>query len=76
MKLQFEQVHPESHESFNTISGVASDFKCPYHFHPELELTYIEHGHGTRIIGSQLADFYQGDIIVADKRTNKTNFMK
>ena len=38
MKLQFEQIRPRAHESFYASRGVSSQFECPYHFHPELEL--------------------------------------
>ena len=33
-----------------------------YHFHPELELTFIEHGHGTRLVGSHLSHFRPGNL--------------
>ena len=64
MKLQFEQIRPRAHESFFVSRGVSAQFECPYHFHPELELTYIEHGHGTRVIGGHLAHFEGGDLML------------
>ena len=64
MKLQFEQIRPRAHESFYASRGVSAQFECPYHFHPELELTYIEHGHGTRVIGGHLAHFESGDLML------------
>ena len=64
MKLQFEQIRPRAHESFYVSRSVSSQFECPYHFHPELELTYIEHGHGTGMIGGHLTHFECGDLIL------------
>ncbi len=35
-----------------------------YHQHPELQLTLILEGHGKRIIGSEVADFQSGDMVL------------
>lgn len=62
MKLEFEQVQSRSQESLATSVGCGRYFNCPYHFHPELELTFIEHGHGTRLVGSHLSHFRPGNL--------------
>lgn len=62
MKLEFEQIRSSSHESLAVSVGCRRHFNGPYHFHPELELTYIEHGHGTRLVGSHLSHFESGNL--------------
>jgi AraC-like DNA-binding protein len=37
-------------------------FDSKFHYHPELELIYIKHGKGKRIIGDKLDTFSSGDI--------------
>ncbi|WP_153797378.1 AraC family transcriptional regulator [Foetidibacter luteolus] len=37
--------------------------KAPFHFHPELELVFIQEGYGKRIIGDKLDSFSAGDMV-------------
>lgn len=55
-------------------SGINSAFKIvrnarPYihqswHYHEEMELVYMEHGCGTRIIGDSIQPYQQGDLVL------------
>jgi len=37
--------------------------KSPFHYHPELELVFIQEGYGKRIIGDKLEYFSPGDMV-------------
>ncbi len=60
-------------ESLN-ISGPTSSFRYfaaeynrlepHWHYHPEMELVYIERGSGMRFIGDHISNFYDGDLIL------------
>lgn len=62
MKPQFEVSNIDHDSSLLVQRTVTSSFDHPFHYHPELELTLIKHGSGTRIIGDQVTPFYSGDL--------------
>lgn len=39
-------------------------FTAPYHFHPEFELTLISKGEGKRYVGSHMATYTAGDLVL------------
>jgi len=39
-------------------------FLVPFHYHPELELTYIIEGTGKRYVGNNMAGFYKNDLVL------------
>ncbi len=39
-------------------------FDCPYHFHPEIEITWILAGEGQRLVGDSLESFSPGDLVM------------
>lgn len=40
------------------------DAKAFWHYHPEVELVYIEKGYGTRYVGNHVSNFDDGDLIL------------
>lgn len=62
MQLEFEAIQPDSNESFSVYRQVLPAFDCPYHFHPEIELTLIENSCGTRLVGDRLDRFEKGNL--------------
>ena len=51
----------------NTIIGFkyeASEFKTPWHFHPQHELTYIEESIGTKSIGAYVGSYEPGELVL------------
>ncbi|MFK7972001.1 MAG: helix-turn-helix domain-containing protein [Bacteroidia bacterium] len=40
------------------------DAKAFWHYHPEVELVYIEKGYGTRYVGNHISNFDDGDLIL------------
>ncbi len=64
MKLVYEELKRRVDESFRVHRDALPVFDCPYHFHPEVELTLIENSWGTRQIGDQMARFEPGDLVL------------
>jgi AraC-like DNA-binding protein/mannose-6-phosphate isomerase-like protein (cupin superfamily) len=52
---------------FRDVTGPALQF--PWHFHPELELTYIVRGAGQRYVGDSIEPFDAGDLCLVGAST-------
>lgn len=46
------------------IQETERDFKYPWHYHPEYELTFILKGHGVRYIGNSIENFFDDDLVL------------
>lgn len=64
LKASFEVLQPVNGHSFLVKTFDESGFKAPFHFHPEYELTLITAGSGKRYIGSHMASFTPGDLVL------------
>lgn len=64
MKPIFKKVESQSEEAFVAKIDQFSQFYNKWHFHPELELTHIVKGRGTRFIGDHIEYFENGDLIL------------
>jgi AraC-like DNA-binding protein len=64
MKAILEQIRTSADHSFTSVHYATSRFDCPYHYHPEIELTLIVAGRGQRLIGDHLAPFSAGDLVL------------
>jgi len=62
MKAQREQIVTPTDQSFRAFAMSAQRFDHPFHFHPEIELTLITAGAGTRLVGDAVASFQPGDL--------------
>jgi AraC-like DNA-binding protein len=63
MKAIYEQLSGQRESAFLYRQFSLPTFNAPYHFHPELELTYIKKSKGTRFVGQHIADFEAGDLV-------------
>jgi AraC-like DNA-binding protein len=64
LKASFEVLqHSAAHSFLLRVFGEVA-FTAPYHFHPEYELTLILEGSGKRYVGSHMADFRAGDLVL------------
>ena len=64
MIAQLEKVVPVENQSFFFKKFEVPYFDAPFHYHPELELTYIAHGRGKRYIGEHVTNFESGDLVL------------
>ncbi len=64
MRALLERVALQPGESFACREFRLPRFNSPWHFHPELELTLIEHSHGLRFVGDSLKRFEAGDLVL------------
>jgi AraC-like DNA-binding protein/quercetin dioxygenase-like cupin family protein len=64
LKASYEVLqHSAGHSFLLRVFGEIA-FTAPYHFHPEYELTLILEGAGKRYVGSHMADFRSGDLVL------------
>src|SRR5687767_12485208 len=61
-KPTLELVRPDGMASFRFIDDRLARFGYDWHHHPELELTLIVRGRGTRIVGDSIEPFREGDL--------------
>ncbi|MPR32352.1 AraC family transcriptional regulator [Salmonirosea aquatica] len=64
MIAQLEKIIPSTNQSFFFRKFEVPYFDAPFHYHPELELTYIERGKGKRYIGEHVTNFESGDLVL------------
>ncbi|MBC7893390.1 MAG: AraC family transcriptional regulator [Sphingobacteriaceae bacterium] len=64
MKPAFEQIASPPHHSFLLREFMLPVFNAPYHLHPEIELTLILSSRGKRFVGTHIADFSAGDLVL------------
>ncbi len=64
MKASFESIAASGQRSFVVRQFEEDQFSAPYHFHPELELTFIVKGGGKRYVGSHMNEYAAGDLVL------------
>ncbi|PWJ39940.1 helix-turn-helix domain-containing protein [Sediminitomix flava] len=65
MELEREHITTDKNEKTILFSKLKLPAFTPYwHFHPELELTYIVKGKGLRFVGDHIAPFQEGDLVL------------
>lgn len=65
-KPQLEKINPQFGNSIFVKKGIAEDVitKPFWHFHPEIELVYVDKGQGKRHIGNHLSYFNNSQLIL------------
>lgn len=64
MKPAFEKLLPPSGHSFRCFNRETITAASRWHRHPEIELTYVEHGSGTRIVGDNISSYGDHDLVL------------
>lgn len=74
MEIQLEEIKPDTESSFNLmVNPKLSDFFY-WHFHPELELVYIEGASGTRHVGEHISQYEKSDLVFIGSNIPHLNF--
>lgn len=64
MKLERENIPSKTHGSLHFLEIEQDYFDDHYHYHPEVELTWVCEGQGTRIIGDSIGEFKVDDLVL------------
>jgi AraC-like DNA-binding protein len=64
MKAFFEQLTTGIENSVSILDLNMDSFNGPYHFHPELELTWIRTSSGKRYVGGNVSDYKADDLVL------------
>ena len=64
MKAFFEQLTTGIENSISITDLNMTSFDGPYHFHPELELTWIRKSSGKRYVGGNVSDYKPDDLVL------------
>jgi len=64
MKALLEQYIMGIESSISILELDMTCFNGPYHFHPELELTWIRKGSGRRYVGGNVSDYEPDDLVL------------
>jgi len=62
MELLYQQLSKESEFCINLLEVELPCFIVPWHYHPEIEIIYIEKSTGMRFVGDHSEPFQEGDI--------------
>lgn len=64
MKAILEKISHDRNRSFALFEYQRRRFDCPFHYHPEIELTLIVGSSGHRYVGDHIGRFAPGDLVL------------
>lgn len=64
MKQSYEQITTGVESSFSVVELNLNRFDGPYHFHPEIELTWIRNSSGKRFVGVNISNYESDDLVL------------
>jgi len=64
MKAILEKIRHDQSHSYRVFETVPRRFNCPFHYHPEIELTLIVATSGHRYVGDHIGRFGPGDLVL------------
>jgi len=68
MKPRYEDLKAlRGSHSFRAFRRVSKQFEFNWHYHPEYELTWVEKGHGNRLVGDHFGHFEPDDLVMIGK---------
>ena len=63
-KPAFEKLVPPVGESFRCFDRSRIRSRAKWHRHPEIELTYVHSGSGTRLVGDSIGSYGDADLVL------------
>jgi AraC-like DNA-binding protein len=63
-RAEFEKITTAGSSCFRYRVIRGARFAAPYHYHPEIELTWITHSTGHRFVGDNVESFSSGDLVL------------
>ena len=78
-KPDFETISPDTGHSYKYAyfdKSSPNTHKVKWHYHPEVELVYINTGIGKRQVGTHLSNYQDGDLILIGSYLPHTGFTK
>jgi AraC-like DNA-binding protein len=64
MKPCFEKLMPPAGSSIRAFDRAILERPAKWHYHPEVELTFVERGTGTRFVGDHIDSYGPGDFVL------------
>lgn len=64
VKAILEKIPLPADRSFTVLDFSLRRFDCPFHYHPEYELTHIVSSSGQRYVGDHIGRFVPGDLVL------------
>jgi AraC-like DNA-binding protein len=64
MKPSFEKLLPPEGSSIRCFNRAEIEKPVNWHYHPEIELTLVENGSGTRFVGDNIDAYCSGDLVL------------
>jgi AraC-like DNA-binding protein len=64
VKAILEKIPHDRNHSFTFFESQGRRFACPFHHHPEIELTLIASSSGHRYVGDHIGRFTPGDLVL------------
>ncbi|MEN8138860.1 MAG: AraC family transcriptional regulator [Bacteroidota bacterium] len=64
MDAIYQNLESISHDTFFTVHSHKSHYNVPLHFHPEIEIMYTIKGSGVRIVGDNISNYNEGELVI------------
>jgi AraC-like DNA-binding protein len=74
LKIQLETIAPESKSPFRLLHDPKLSHLFFWHFHPELELVYIEGASAKRHVGDHISEYEGSDLVLIGSNIPHLNF--